>query len=123
MKLSMMTIMKMIATDSSSVVKCYWNNVEFKCDGSFINHVDTLGSCFTFNLNEDIINAAAVNNGKESTMRQRRQLKSRYALKLQNFAVSVVIRTNQKLIDLRAVFFDTYYPDFSLLAQLCSASF
>lgn len=38
----------------TSVEKCWWNNVEFPCEGAFLNLLFDGHLCFTFNPNKAI---------------------------------------------------------------------
>lgn len=40
---------------STSVLKCWRNNEEVNCNETFVDLPDTLGRCFTFNYNRNLI--------------------------------------------------------------------
>lgn len=47
---------KLVAMDSYlSVRKCWWDNIEFDCNGAFSNQFFDSKLCFTFNPNVELI--------------------------------------------------------------------
>lgn len=60
----LLTVVAPSSTDN--VDKCWWNNVEIDCKGLFYDHIDFVGICYTFNINERVVEAGTDKTGNET---------------------------------------------------------
>lgn len=73
------------------VKKCWWNNVESKCEKLFIDHLSDYGWCFSFNPNIYLLLQSGTMFGKHSISHTNKSIGTMLALEYAACSVNITI--------------------------------